>query len=372
MHFKIDKIKLLNSLNIVSRAISNYSPLPAFSGIKFDVSDNEICLTGSDSDISIRTYLNQNEDNNLTIIKTGSIVIESKYILDIIRKIDTDIIEIEVLDGCTTKICGGNSEYNIIGMYPNDYPNLDFSKCEDEFKIESSKLKQIISQTLFATSDKDNRPVLTGLNFVSKEHKLIVTGTDSYRLARKEIDVDNDLNFNITIPAKSLSEVMKSLDSSNEVLIGISLKKVQFIFEDTLIQTRLIDGKYPDTDRLIPTEFKSELLLDVKDALGSIDRLSFIKNDGISIIKLSLDNNECVLSSKSQEIGYATEILKSGEYHGSTMEISFNGKYVFDSIKALNDSQIVFKFSGEMSAFIIVGKSDESSIQLVLPVRTYA
>ena len=371
MYFKINKSILLNALNIVSRAISNYSPLPAFSGIKFDVTENEICLTGSDSDISIRTYLKLDDEYELDIIKTGSIVIESKYILDIIRKIDSDIIDIEILDGCTTRISGGNSEFNIIGMYANEYPNLDFEKCENNFKIKADILKNVISQTLFATSDKDTRPVLNGLNFVCKDHKMVVTGTDSYRLAKKEINLDSDIDFNITIPKKSLQEAVKSLDENEELEISLNNKKIQFIFENTLIQTRLIDGKFPETNRLIPTEFKCELDLDLKDALGSIDRVSFIKNDGVSVIKFSLNEHECILSSKSQEIGSATEILRSANYKGSSMDISFNGKYVFDAIKAINDSEIIFKFSGEMSAFIIVGKNDDSIIQLVLPVRTY-
>lgn len=372
MHFKISKNELLNSLNIAARAISNYSPLPAFSGIKFNVEENKLTLTGSDSDISIETTLIKNDDYILDIIKTGSIVIEAKYILDIIRKIDSDIIEIEVLDGCTTKISGGHSEFNIIGMYANEYPNLDFGALDNKFSIKSDILKEIISQTLFATSDKDTRPVLTGLNFECMDHKLVITATDSYRLAKKTIDLDVDLNFNITIPAKSLNEVIKSLDNCDELEIALSDKKIQFIFDNTLIQSRLIDGKFPDTSRLIPESFCNELQLDIKDALGSIDRVSFIKNDGISVIKMSLSNEECILSSKSQEIGSATEVLSSAEFSGEPLDISFNGKYVFDAIKAIKSEHIIFKFSGEMSAFVIVGKDDDSVIQLILPVRTYA
>lgn len=372
MYFKINKIKLLNALNIVSRAISNYSPLPAFSGIKFDVTENNICLMGSDSDISIKTFLQKDEDESFEIISKGSIVIEAKYILDIIRKIDSDTIEIEVTDGCNTKISGGNSEFNIIGMYANEYPIIDFDKCENNFKIKSDILKSIISQTIFATSDKDVRPVLKGLNLVCNDNELVATGTDSYRLAQKKIKVENDLNFNITIPAKSLNEVLKSLDTQDEIDISLSEKKIQFIFDHTIIQTRLIDGKFPETGRLIPTDFKYELKLNIKDALGSIDRVSFIKNDGISIITFSLSDSECVLSSKSQEIGSAEEKLTSAEFSGNSLDISFNGKYVFEAIKAINTENIVFKFSGEMSAFIIQGVNDDSVIQLVLPVRTYA
>ncbi|MDL2276026.1 DNA polymerase III subunit beta [Breznakia sp. OttesenSCG-928-G09] len=371
MFFKINKKELLNSLNVVSRAISNYSPLPAFSGIKFDVSEQEICLMASDSDISIKTYLTINDEFYMEIIKPGSIVIEAKYILDIVRKMDTEIVEIEVLDGCNIKISDESSEFKIIGMYANEYPLIDFDKSEDSFKINSLELKKIINQTIFATSDKDTRPYLNGINFKIEGNNVECTATDSYRLAKTSFTIEKDFSYNIIIPSKSLNELMKSLDEDREIELFLSNKKVQFLIDNTTIQTRLIDGKFPDTQQLIPTSFDYELSLDIRDILGSIDRVSFIKNDGVNIIKLELTSGECILSSKSQEIGSATEILRTATFQGNNLNISFNGRYVFEAIKAINASTIKFKFSGDMKPFIIEGEGIDNVLQLVLPVRTY-
>ena len=372
MYFKISKKEFYDGLSTVSRAISNYSPLPAFSGIKFEVSENEICLIGSDSDISIKTYLTKNEDYSLTIVKTGSIVIEAKYILDIVRKIDSDIIEVEVLDGCTTRISGNRSEYKINGMYANEYPMIDFSRCKDEVEMDCSILKSIISETTFATSEKDTRPVLSGVNFECNGSTLKCVSTDSYRLSEKYVDIDTNLKFNITIPAKSLNEVIKSLDETSKVILSISDKKVQFILNSVVIQTRLIDGLYPDTSRLIPTSFKYRLTVDLKEFLSAIDRISFIKNDGVSVICLSLNKDECILSSKSREVGSAVEILSSASYEGEDMNISFNGKYEYDALRVIKSQLVTVDLNGTMNPFIMKGLDENKLTELILPVRTYA
>ena len=164
MNFTINKRFFYDRLSIVSRAISVFSPLPAFSGIKIDVSATDIVLTGSDSDISILSTITPSEDNALTINDVGCIVIEAKYILEVVRKIEGDIIEFEVLDDTQTRISGDRSQFKINGMKSTDYPAIDFSRPKDTFEIEADTLKEIITQTCFATSDRETRPVLTGVN----------------------------------------------------------------------------------------------------------------------------------------------------------------------------------------------------------------
>ena len=230
----------------------------------------------------------------------------------------------------------------------------------------------MILQTSFATSDKETRPVLTGVNFHCEGNTLHCVATDSYRLAKKTIDISESLNFNITIPTKSLSEVVKTLEGEGEVEIAVNDKKAQFIIHDTIVQTRLIDGVYPETSRLIPLQFYYELTIDSRDLLNAIDRASFIKNDGVSVIKFSLSEQECVLSSKSVEVGSSTEVLSSASFTGSSLEISCNGRYVFDAIKALSGSLVTFRLCGEMKPFIIKSVDDDNVLQLVLLVRTYA
>lgn len=373
MNFKISKRVFFNALSIVSRAISANSPLPWLSGVKIEIKKGELILIGSDSDISIQKVIQANPDEYVFEVKQeGSIVIEAKYILEIVRKIDADEIMIEVVDGNLTKISGHSAEFIINGMKSSEYPQIDFTMPSKQFEIKADMLLKIITQTSFATSDKETRPVLTGVNFKSDGKVLECVATDSFRLAKKTIQLGVDNQFNITIPAKTLSEVAKTIEKDLDIVVCVSDKKAQFWIDNTVIQTRLIDGLYPETSRLIPSEFLYELTIDSRDILNAIDRASFIKSEGISIIKLSANANEIIISSKSSEVGSSLEKIKPIHYKGNPLEISFSGRYVFDAVRVLSGSVIKIEFSGEMKPFIIRNAEDDTVLQLILPVRTYS
>ena len=373
MNFKISKRVFYNALSVVSRAISANSPLPWLSGIKLEVSTDSLTLTGSDSDVSIQKVIKKTDkDGQFEVSEPGMVVIEAKYILEIVRKIDADELKIEVVDGSLTKISGHSAEFNINGMKAEDYPAIDFSVPNKQIDLDADVLLKLITQTSFATSDKETRPVLTGVNFKAEGNRLECVATDSFRLARKTLELSTSADFNVTIPAKSLSEVAKTIEKDEKVRVCVSDKKAQFWFDNTVIQTRLIDGAYPETSRLIPTEFLYELTLDSRDILNAIDRASFIKSEGISIIKLSASEKEVIISTKSQEVGSSKEKLNPIKYAGQPLEISFSGRYVFDAVRVLNGSVVKISFSGEMKPFIIRNAEDESILQLILPVRTYS
>ncbi|MDD2592008.1 MAG: DNA polymerase III subunit beta [Erysipelotrichaceae bacterium] len=378
MYFKISKKEFYSALSTVSRAISANSPLPLLSGIKIDVKEDEICLTGSDADISIKKTLKKSAEMILDIKDTGSVVIEARNILELVRKIDADEIEVETIDGTLTKFSWHTAEFKLNGMNVADYPAIDFSQPEKRFALEADILMKIITQTCFAASDKETRPVLTGVNFKCDGKQLECVATDSYRLARKIVTLETDNEFNITIPAKSLNEVGKSsneiaraFEKQEKILIAVSDKKAQFWLEDTIIQTRLIDGIYPETNRLIPTDFKHELVVDARDILNAIDRAQFIKSDGISIVKLSANSDEVFISTKSQEVGSSVEKIDTVSYQGEPIEISFSSRYVLGAVRVLGGTVVKISFSGEMKPFIIQNVDDDSILQLVLPVRTY-
>ena len=177
MNFKIKRLVLLNALMKVSKAVSMKSPLPVLTGIKFDLKEEQLILTGSDSDITIQTHI----ENDIEIIEKGSVVLSSKYILDIIRKIDSEIVHIHIVDGTLTRIEGNHSKFDLNGTSSIDYPRIDLSQNGVHLEMKSSDLKTAIEQTSFATSEKETRPVLTGVNFKAKDHVLECIATDSYR-----------------------------------------------------------------------------------------------------------------------------------------------------------------------------------------------
>lgn len=369
MNFKIKRTTLLHSLSKTTKAVSVRSPLPVLTGIKFELQSEQLVLTGSDSDITIQTVIEKNDD--LQIFEEGSVVLSAKYILEIVRKIDSEFIDIEIIDGLLTRIKGSNSEFNLNGTDAIDYPRIDLSKSGTHFLLNSMTLKEIISQTKFAASDKETKPILTGINLKARDGFLECVATDSYRLAKKIVTLEKDVSFNITIPQKSLDEISKIIEKNEMIDVYVSDRKVLFVFDSNVIQTRLIDGSYPDTSRLIPTEEAYKLEVDSSYLLTAIDRVSLLSNEQNNIIKLELSDEKVILSSFMQEIGSVEENLVQGFYKGEPLQISFSCKYASEAIRCFNGTKIRISFTGAMKPFIIKELDKEDVIQLVLPVKTY-
>lgn len=375
MYFNINKKDLLEKLNIAAKAISNTTPLPALSGIKFEINKDVINLVSSDSNISILCSFKNEESHQVFDVKEeGEIVIDARYILEIVRKIDSDIVNFETIDGDLIKIFGLNSEFKINGINADNYPNINFDLDNSvDFEIECEKFFKIINQTAFACSVSDIKVILTGVNFKAVDGKLVVNATDSYRLAYKKVDLDSNdkLDFNITVPTKYLNDVYHSIPSTLDKLkISINNQKISFEFYDTIIQTRLLDEAFPDTTKLIPTSFTQKLEVKAKDLAEAIDRASFIKSDGKNIVKLAI-NSQNVNITAANQIGSSYENIPVTYFEGKEFEISCSGKYLIDAIKAIDEDDIVLSFSGELRPFLITPKEDDSIIQLISPVRTY-
>ncbi len=373
MKFTIKKNALLKTLTSVGRAASNFSPLPILSGIKFDLQMDRLILTASDSSISIQEVIIADDKNELEIIEEGSVVLDSRYAIESVRKLDNDRISIEIVDGALTQISANHAEYVINGSKAELYPDIDFTKPEEGFYISGEVLEEIIDQTAFVCSNSEDRPIFTGVNFKNDANQLHAVATDSYRLAKKVVDLEGieELDFNISVPADNLYEVKKSIQSDEDVYVAISDRIVQFYVGDSLIQSRLIDGIFPDINRLIPQEFGFELRIDKNHFIDAIDRSSFLKNEGYWTVKLEADQDKIELSSRSQEIGSSQEVLRPVHYKGGYLKISFSGKYMIDALRSLSSDVIDVKFVGEMQAFVLNDPNDDSILQLVLPVRTF-
>jgi len=371
MKFKIAKKEFLDALNLSSKAISSTTPLPVLGGIKIVVTNESLILISSDSNISIKTAINNNDTSTLVIEESGEVVIDAKYLLEIVRKIDSNFINVEIIDGTLVKIFGGSSEFKINGMKAFEYPEISFDLSnENPFKLSTAVFSQLIDETSFACSDKETRPVLTGVNLKAEDNKLFVNATDSYRLASKTVNLDTNLNFNITVPAKYLNDITHSLTNIEEVTIVIDNQKISFVFGNTVISTRLLDDAFPDTNRLIPTNFTQTLLVNSREMINAVDRSSFIKSDGKSIVKLSIAADKIEINSSNQ-IGSSYEKVNVIKLEGEPLEISCSGKYLTDAIKAIGKENVLIKFSGELKPMIIVAEDDNELIQLISPVRTY-
>ncbi|QHA90004.1 MULTISPECIES: DNA polymerase III subunit beta [Bacillales] len=380
MRFKIERDYLVSSVSDVMKAVSSRTTIPILTGIKIVASDEGVTLTGSDSDISIECFIpsEENDKQIVEISQMGSIVLQARFFSDIVKKLPGDQVEIEVHDSLTTRIRSGSSEFNLNGLDPEEYPRLPEVEAQEGFQIQADLLKNIIRQTVFAVSTSETRPVLTGVNWKLEDGELNCTATDSHRLALRTVKVEpngNDLSFsNVVIPGKSLSELSKIIDD-NEELVDITVTENQILFKSNhiLFFSRLLDGNYPDTSRLIPNESKTNVTVSAKELLQAIDRASVLAREGRNnVVKLaSLEESTLEISSNSPEIGKVIEQVQSHSFDGEELKISFSAKYMMDALRSMDSNEVNISFTGAMRPFLIKPIEGAAIMQLILPVRTY-
>ncbi|MER2060581.1 MAG: DNA polymerase III subunit beta [Niallia sp.] len=377
MKFIIQKENLVQSVQDVMKAITSRTTIPILTGIKIVASEEGVTLTGSDSDISIESFIpkEENEQEIVDIQQPGSIVLQAKFFSEIVKKLPTNQVEI-IVDNLQTTIRSGKSEFNLNGLDSEEYPHLPQITEQNSIKVPTDLLKNIIKQTVFAVSTSETRPVLTGVNWKIENNDLICIATDSHRLAlrKAKIEAETEQSFNIVIPGKSLNELNRILDDHNEpVEILVTENQILFKTKHILFFSRLLEGNYPDTNRLIPTESKTDIIVNSKEFLQSIDRASLLAREGRNnVVKFStMGENLIEISSFTPEIGKVIEELVSESVSGEELKISFSAKFMMDALKVLEGSEVKISFTGAMRPFVIHPTNDDSTLQLILPVRTY-
>lgn len=373
MKLKIKKEVLLDGLNKVSKALSSKNLVPVLSGIKFDLDDKGLTLTTSDNDITIQVFIDKTDD--MFIEHAGSIIIQGKYILDIVRKLPDEFINIEVIDELKITIYTDNSEFNLNGINKNEYPSINLDLSKNPLSINSRVFRSIISQTSFASSTDESRPILTGINFKIVGDLMECNSTDSYRLARRIINLSTSVeeNYNIVIPSKNLLEFIKIMDDSEEeVKLHIFNNKVLIQYQNLLFQSRLISGTYPNTSNLLPDEFILNIKTNVNELYNVIDRASILTSDKEkNIVTFEINDNKLYVRSNSAEIGRVEEKMNIEKDNNENLKISFVAKYMMEALKSFDGDSVEISFVGEVKPIILKSDKDEGLTQLVLPIRTY-
>ena len=364
MKFTIKKDILLDALIKVSKAISTKNLIPVLGGIKFELKKKKLTLTASDNDITIQTIIESNSDDEFKIDTEGSIIIQGKYILDIVRKMDSEYINIEVIDELKILIYTENSEFNLNGISESEYPNVGLEESKKKIEIKAGTLKAIVNQTAFATSNEESKPVLTGINFNIVGDVLECNSTDSYRLARKVVKLDkvSEDNYNIVIPSHNLLEFVKILGDDEEIIeIHIFNSKILFKNGNLKFESRLINGTYPNTSNLYLNDF-----------YNVIDRVSILTSDKEkNIVTLETQGNTLILKSSSVEIGRVEEKMNISKNNEEDIKISFSAKYMMEALRSFSTDTVDLHFVGEIKPILIKSTEDDTLTQLVLPIRTY-
>jgi len=375
MKFTIKKELLLEALNKVSKAISTKNLIPILAGVKFELRKNKLTLTASDNDITIQTLIETNNEDDFKIDSEGSIIIQGKYILDIVRKLPDKYINIEVVDELKILIYTENSEFNLNGISENEYPNIGLEESKKKITLNAGIFKGIVNQTAFASSNEESKPILTGINFNIVGDILECNSTDSYRLARKVVKLEksSEESYNIVIPSHNILEFSRIVtDDDSEVELHIFNNKILFKNKNLKFESRLINGSYPNTSNLLPDESLLVVNTKLSDFYNVIDRVSILTSDKEkNVVTLETKGNTLILRSSSAEIGRVEEKMTINKNNEEDIKISFSAKYMMEALKSFSTETVDIHFVGEVKPILIKSSEDETLTQLVLPIRTY-
>lgn len=376
MQIVVERDALRDAVNQAAKAVSVRTTIPILTGIKLEALEDELILTGSDSDISIQVSIpNRTDDKELVKVgRLGSIVLPAKYFTEIVKKAPAEQIEINVVENLVTQIRSGTAQFNLNGLDAGEYPLLPQLTEEQVFRLPARQLKNLIRQTAFAVSTLESRPILTGVLFKLSQNQLTLVATDSHRLARRQtqVEADPDIQFdNVVVPGRSLIELQRIMEDDEMIEIVITQNQMLAKADRLLFYSRLLEGTYPDTDRIIPTSGKTALLLETKGIQAAIERASLLARDSKHVVKLTTQEGRVEITSNTPEVGQVKEEVQVEQLEGEEVQIAFNAKFMLDALRSTDSEKISIQFTGALSPFIIQPSDDHQLLHLILPVRTY-
>jgi len=363
MKFLTEKSLLQEAISDVQKAITGKSTMPALQGIFIAAKDGMLTLIGSDIEVSIETKIEAN------VLEEGEIVIDSRLFGEIIRKLPNAQVEITTIDNNNIEILCEKSTVQLVHMNGDEYPSLPTVDEDVVLAISQKTLKNMIKSTIFAVSQDDTRPILTGVLFEIKNKKLNLVALDGYRVAFRSENINCENDKEAVIPGKTLNEISKILnDSDDEVQITFTKNQILFNFGNTKVISRLLEGEFIKYSSIIPQEHKLKVIVKREEILGCIERASLMAKDGnTNLVKLDILEENMVVTSNSQ-LGKAREEV-SIILQGESLKIAFNSKYLIDVFKIMEEDEVAMEFTSSITPCVIKNKEKDNCTYLLLPVR---
>jgi DNA polymerase-3 subunit beta len=372
MKITLPKNELNQAIQQVSKAVNSKATVPILTGVKLDVTATRVTLTASDMDTSIQATIPVTDD--IKIERSGSVVLPAKFFVEIIKKLPKDTVDIEVDEGFKTRIKSGRTKLDMVGLDPEEYPALPRIDEDQVLSLPGNLLRKAIKSTSFAVSTNESSPVLMGVLFNLHDGVLKLLSTDRHRLATIQLDVEDAEGVEITnipIVGKTLNELYKLIPDSHELIdIIVANQQVLFKIDNILFYSHILDGTFPDTSKIIPSTFKTEVTINTQSLIESLDRAYLLSKEGTSNIAKFDISSEVIEVSSNGESGKVSEELEVVEKIGEDLRASFNALYMLQALKEIGSSQVHIGFTGPMSPIIIKPVQGDKSLYLVLPYRT--
>lgn len=370
MHITFPKANLQKAINVLQKVSQNKTSSNLPGAIYMTTKNGQVELQGNDFELGIRLTIDGD------IKEPGTLVVGSRYFQELIRKLPGDTIELyKPEDGNSLTITSGSSEFNLVTLHPDDFSLVEQIHDQDHVNIDSFAMKELIDLTNYAAATDEDRPVFTGALLEIKENEVTMVATDTHRMAVKKITIDEPATtpMRAIIPTKTLAEVSRLLPTDNPAMINIIWNRTQIVFnfESIYIISRLIEGTYPEYEKVIPSQFDSSAVIDRREFAGAVDRVSLLAKDiSYNVIRYDWSESNVTLSTQNTEIGMAKEDV-AVEFKGTPFTISFNGRYISDILRHSTGDNIHL-FLKQNGPVVIRQDNNPYYTYVVTPVRTNA
>lgn len=363
MKFSCLRTDLVSAVSNVSRAVSSKASIPALEGVLIKAYNNSLNISGYNLEIGITT------DVEATIKQEGEIVLSARLFLDIVRRLPEEIVMIETDDRMVTYITCGKVDYQIVGMSSVEYPDLPTFQQTDGITVNAKILRDMIRQTVYAVSDNNSKPIYTGSLFEISEGVLRIVAIDGFRMAIRSENVDSESNTSFVVPGKTQLEVLKLItDDEENVEIIVGQRHITFKINSYKVISRLIEGTFLDYKSTIPTGEKTELVINTRMMIDSVERMSLLNSERIqSPVRCKFNENEIRMSCASA-VGRANDVINV-PIIGENVEIGFNNRYMLEALKNTDTDEVKMVLNGAVSPIVIKPVKGDSFLSIVVPVR---
>jgi len=365
MKFTCSQVSLMKAVNMVSKAVSTKTTVPALKGILLTVSGKQLILTASDLDFSVVTRI------DIVEAEEGSIIVSAKIFSEIIRKLPNAMIHAYSDEKSKFTINCLDSEFNIVGAAAEEYPSVATVEDNGSFLFNNKDFRQLVSRTGFAASIDEKKGVLVGCLLKLEDGIAEMVSLDGFRMAIAKTETNADKNATVIIPAKIISEIEKLLSEQEvceNVNVTIGDKRIKFVAGDVVMVSRLLEGEFIRYKDILPRMYKTRVVVAREELLSSMERASLFVSEGKNnLIKLKIDENGIQISSRN-DTGNVNELVNA-ELEGDSIEIGFNSKYMIDVLKVVDDEELALEMTNSLSACMVKQVEGDSYSFLVLPVR---
>lgn len=358
--------ELNKAIQTAQRAIVSKPSTPIFSCIHILAQNNQLTIQAMDLNMAISCTIDAN------ITEPGEIVVSAKHISELVRKLTAETVTItKSQDNKTIKVTSGKADYQLLLMNEDDYPKFPTVDGKKSLTIEDTKIKELIKKTIFSCSSDDARPLFTGILVEAKDDKLTFVGTNTHRLAVKSLPQPTEEPLSMIIPSKVLNEISRNLvsDVPQEVKISLLNNQIMVVIDDVIIVSRLIEGKFPDYNKVIPAKFAVKCSVKAKELASAVERVALFSTEGdYSTVKMSIAQGQMLLTSSSADVGTGKEVLDCTT-EGDALNVAFNAKYLLDILKNVESEEVLLSMNTSLSPVCITTPEEDNYIYIVTPVR---